>query len=440
MKHGFLALSVAILSVASAFSQCKTSIEHDNIDIKRANECIAIISDEVGRKQYEPFVRSAIQWMLTNAPKWNTKLYVDGATVYDGLATKETDVSKKNVFIDSLMMIFDVRIKNCGDEVNVLNRKATASLKYHINNKEKATELLALFDRVYEISGNNVSDSNLEAYMLVIQFNHQTQKNLSEDQIIRRYDKLSTLIDDRLKRSGSDVEKYKKIQTSVDDRLLTMLEKKVDCSFVKKNIAPKFKKNPKDIPLAKKIFKFMLDGNCAEDPLWLEAAIAIHEVEKDCGLAKNIGKRLIATDVIKAEIFFKEAKTLCKAPNDRADVLILLGLLEAKQGSKTKARDLFHHAAEADPAGKEAFEKIGDLYMNSAEECAKRVSKAEDRLVYLAAYDMYQRSGNQQKMAQARAQFPSGTELFENSWKEGERKKINCWVGETVSLRTRGKE
>jgi hypothetical protein len=50
--------------------------------------------------------------------------------------------------------------------------------------------------------------------------------------------------------------------------------------------------------------------------------------------------------------------------------------------------------------------------MNSFKDCQKSQSLAEDRLVYIAAYDMYARSGNQQKMAAARAQFPSVTELL----------------------------
>ena len=66
--------------------------------------------------------------MLTNAPKWNTKLYIDGADIYDKLAEKENDPAKKKVLVDSLMMLFDMRIKNCGEEEKVLNRKVLAYL------------------------------------------------------------------------------------------------------------------------------------------------------------------------------------------------------------------------------------------------------------------------------------------------------------------------
>jgi tetratricopeptide (TPR) repeat protein len=433
------------MAVSSAFAQCKGGWPEDK---KTAEEKVAVFSDAVrqGSAAFDDLkVREAIRWMIANAPKWNTKLYVDAATVYDGLATKETDPTKKKIFVDSLMIIYDLRLQNCGDEVNVLNRKAGANVKHNINNKEKAKELLAQFDRVYEISGNIVNDNNLEAYMSVIYVNFIAFKgSLTDEQILSRYDKLSAVIDAKIAKAqtenkAGDVEKYKKIKANVDDKLIKMV--KVDCKFVKANLEPKFKANPKDVALAKKIFKFMLEDNCADDPLWLEAAMAIHEVEKDCGLAKNLGKRLIGTDLAKAETFFKEAQNLCTSPEDKSDVLVLLGAVEVKKSNPRGARELFRQSLTANPNNKDAYEKIGDLYMNAGDDCAKRVSKAEDRLVYLAAYDMYAKAGNQTKMNHARAQFPSVTELFEMNWKDGEKKTIsNCWVGETVTLRTRGKE
>jgi hypothetical protein len=50
---------------------------------------------------------------------------------------------------------------------------------------------------------------------------------------------------------------------------------------------------------------------------------------------------------------------------------------------------------------------------------------------------MYQRGGDTQGMAKARAQFPSKEDLFLLTWKAGESKKISCWVGESVTLKTR---
>jgi len=86
---------------------------------------------------------------------------------------------------------------------------------------------------------------------------------------------------------------------------------------------------------------------------------------------------------------------------------------------------------------KESWEKIGDLYYNSFDDCAKRQNMAEDRLVYLAAYEMYQKAGNASGMARAKAQFPSKEEIFLLNWQAGSTQRVGCWIGESVVLKTR---
>ena len=173
------------------------------------------------------------------------------------------------------MIIYDLRIKNCGDEVNVLNRKAGYSAKYFSQNKERTASVLALFDRVFEISGNNVNDGNLELYMKVVQLNHALLKNLSEEQILARYDKITAVIDAKIIKASQEnkpevVEKLRTSKANIDDILVKLVT--VDCAFVKKNLEPKFKANPNDVALANRIFMFMTKGGCIEDPLWLQAA------------------------------------------------------------------------------------------------------------------------------------------------------------------------
>ncbi len=449
LKQIVLGLALAASSSLTAVAQCKQQIWPEQK--AKAEECVAVFGDAVKQGHYRAATAS-LQWMMTNAPNWNTKLYVDAATAYDGLATQEKDPVKKKVLVDSLMLIYDLRLKNCGDEINVLNRKAGSNAKYNINNKEKGPELLALFDRVYEISGNNVNDNNLEAYISVIFANFlaqkslpEAQKTLTEDQILGRYDKLIAVIDAKLKKAQeenktADVDKYKSIKANVDDKLAKMVT--INCAFVKKNLEPRFRQNPADVALAKKIFQFMLNDKCTDDPLWFEATEVVHKASPDFTLAKVLGaKYLQAKNFEKALPLLNEALTLASTPADKGEINILLGDNENQKGSKQAAREFYRKAIAADPANKDGYEKIGDLYYFSFAECSKKQSLAEDRLVYIAAYDMYAKSGNQEKMKAARGQFPSVTELFELNWKEGETKRIEkCWVGETVTLRTRGKE
>jgi hypothetical protein len=168
---------------------------------------------------------AGIQWMINNAPQWHTKLYVSGADTYDKLASQELDPTIKQKYVDSLLLIYDLRIKNCGEEENVLNRKAFSAYKYNGQNKAKIAEVLALFDKTYEISGNNVLDNNLDSYMSVIKNNVEMLKNLSDDQIMQRYNNLMNIIETKVKKAQEQnkanlVEGYKKVTASIDTKFL----------------------------------------------------------------------------------------------------------------------------------------------------------------------------------------------------------------------------
>jgi tetratricopeptide (TPR) repeat protein len=433
----FMVIALLCLAgvVTKSVAQCKEGWPTEGKP--KAEEQVAIYGDAI--RQGNPRGATAgILYMYNVAPKWNTKLYIDAADVYDKLAEKETDPAKKKVLADSLLLWYDLRLKNCGDEVNVLNRKAYASYKYNIKNKEKLKELLALYDKVFEIGGEKISDGNLVAYMTTIKANHLAFKDLSDDQVLSRYDKIIAITDKKIAAATAagktaDVEKLKGYKDVVDGLLLEIV--KVDCDFVKKNLAPKFKANPADVPLAKKIFSFMLNGKCTEDPLWLEAGEAIHKgsTEKDFGLVKALALTYMSKgNYDRAEELLKEALTLAPAAKDKGEIQLYMGSVEAKKGNYVGARELFRQNGTA-----EGWEKIGDLYYNSFDNCAKKQNLAQDRLVYIAAYEMYQKAGNQQLMARAKAQFPSKEEIFLLNWAKGSNQQVGCWINESVVLNTR---
>src|SRR6187401_3165956 len=115
MKSLVLGLALVALASVSALSQCKEVIWPE--DRKTAEEKVAIYSDALKQGNYRG-ATAGLQWMITHAPKWQTKLYIDGTEIYNKLATAEKDPVKKQVLVDSLMLLYDMRVTNCGDEIN----------------------------------------------------------------------------------------------------------------------------------------------------------------------------------------------------------------------------------------------------------------------------------------------------------------------------------
>jgi hypothetical protein len=64
----------------------------------------------------------------------------------------------------------------------------------------------------------------------------------------------------------------------------------------------------------------------------------------------------------------------------------------------------------------------------------------QSRAVFLAAYDMYAKGGDNKGMSNAKAQFPSITDAFTLNKKEGEVLNVGCWIGGTTTLRLRAKQ
>ena len=420
--------------VHPAYSQCKdisTTSKPEVIEKK------ALFEDARGAKHYEE-ARAPLNWLLKNAPSLSTALYIMGAETYDALAKAEQNAEKKKVYVDSLMIVYDLRIQNCGEEANVTNRKAFSFFYYHVNDATKSKEILPLMDKAIDLNGENILDGLAEYYMRAVKISADN-KLIKDGQILERYNKITSIIEGKIKKAQGDgerVERYKKMHDDNFAILATLV--KIDCDFVRKNLGPEFKQNPNNINLAKNIFNFMLKDKCTEDALWLEAAEALHASEKDFGLAKVLGMRyLSAKDHDKAARMLEEALTLATKSSDKADILGLLAQQQEMLGNLVKARELYLKAVSLDPGKKEFYVRIGDMYLHSFETCAKAKHQADDRLVFLIAYDMYQKAGETQKMANAKSLFPSREEIFELDYKAGDKIKVACWINEETIIRTR---
>jgi tetratricopeptide (TPR) repeat protein len=429
-----LYFSLIIGFAHSAFSQCKdisTSASREVIEKK------ALFEDARGSKFYKE-ARAPLNWLLKNAPNLSTGLYIMGAETYDALAKAEQNPEKKKVYVDSLMIIYDLRMKNCGEEANVTNRKAFSFFYYYYDDVSKSKEILPLIDKAMELNGENILDGLAEFYMRTVKISND-HTLIKDGQILERYNKITSIIDSKIKKVQGDedlIDRYRKMHDDNFAILATLI--KIDCDFVRKNLGPEFKENPANINLAKNIFNFMLKDKCTEDALWLQAAEVLHASEKDFGLAKILGMRyLSAKDHDRAAKMLEEALTLATKSSDKADILGLQAQQQEMLNNLAKARELYLRALSLDPGKKEFYGRIGDMYLHSFEACAKAKHQADDRLVFLIAYDMYLKAGETQKMANAKSLFPSREEIFELDYKAGDKIKVACWINEETIIRTR---
>jgi hypothetical protein len=98
------------------------------------------------------------------------------------------------------------------------------------------------------LKGNDLDYYVILPFMSTVVNNVKYVKKLTEDQILDRYDKIMSVIDYNILQ-GQKEETWIRYKGTVDGMLVSVVN--VDCDFVRKNMAPKFKENPDDLKLAK---------------------------------------------------------------------------------------------------------------------------------------------------------------------------------------------
>jgi len=329
--------------------------------------------------------------------------------------------------------MYDDRIKYFGDEKGVLNRKAFTAYKYYKDRKDQYKMLMDLFDRTFELNGNEVLKNNLIAYMDVIRRYKQSGGNLSDEAVLDKYSLISDIISFQMEKKDDD--QLPVIQENVDKILLATVP--VDCALLEQKFVPKMNET-KDPKLAKKVLQLMLTAKCSDSPSFVQAAELVYGQEPTAGLAKVIAIKHVGTgNVDIGNSWYDKALELSEDNLEKADIYMSKAQVFSNKGLKQEARSNARKALANDPSLKDAYTLIGNLYMHSFQECKQGVSKVEDRLVFIAAYYQFEKAGNTSAMQSAKEQFPSTEEMFELTLSEGQSMTVGCWINETVKLMKR---
>ena len=395
-----------------------------------AKEKNALYTDAYKLEDYQGALAN-LSWLHENVPDLNPSIYINGLKVYEELAEKEQDQAKKLALQEKALEMYDLRIKYFNQEANVLNRKASTSYKYYRGMPDKYPELLDLFEKALELNGNKFFDGNTIAYMDIIRRYEKGAGDLTDEDILNRYDKISAVL------AAKQGDNIASMQSKIDEMLLQVIN--VDCNYVENTMGAKLRSEPDNIKLAKRIIQLSLSGKCADSEVFMLAAKTLFEAEPDYGMAKVIALKCKGSgDVACALDYLNQALELTDNKTEKGEIYLIIGAMQLDAGAKSMARNYFKQAASADPglAGK-AYTSIGNLYFGSFNNCKQGVSKVEDRGCYLAAYEMYRRAGNNSAMARAQEQFPSKEEVFLEGKSVGSNLSVGCWIGETVAIQTR---
>ncbi|MCC5946051.1 MAG: tetratricopeptide repeat protein [Bernardetiaceae bacterium] len=448
-------IGISITTQAQDAESGKEELNYgDNPDL--TSEKYAVMSDNLMIKNYEAALEPA-EWLLENAPKMSSSLYIKAIELYEGLeakAAEEGRTDKQAQYQDLTLEMFRRRIElnYYKDLADIYERVGNRAYPYWLKREDKFDTLLTIYTKTHELLGLELPLNQL-IFFYDLSGRAYRKKKITLDEFVNRYDALNEIVDHKIAEAeslgteqGEEVKaawiKYGREQL---DRFLEGYAKDaINCDFVRDNYGTRFKENPKDLALAKRIYNYMNIGGCKEDPLFLASLETIYESEPKFKIAEAIAKlhRIKGNDN-KALEWYEKAAEIAENKEERGELYFTIAKNYSRAGKLSDARTYANKAISANGAlASEAYTFIGDLYLKSYESCngggGDPIAK---KVAFFAAYDMYAKANNQAKMATAKQYFPTAAEIFTiPDRKEGETIEVGCWIGGTTTVRSRPSE
>ena len=381
------------------------------------------------------------RWVFLNCPRSTINIYLHGENIVEELIKTETDKAKREKYIDTLMMVYDQRIKYFGKEGYVLYKKGVDLYKFR---PEAYEEVYNILKKSIELEGNNSDGPALIYYFRSAEKLVKAGKT-DTTELVDIYDKSSEIIDFNLKKYATSGDTTNETYwENIRGNIELSFEPYATCPDLIRIYSAKFNQSPNDVDLLKKITKILDKKNCTDSELFFNATKNLNAAEPSAVTAELMGKMFIKKeDYAKAADYLKEAISLTEDNDKKADLYYLLAVVDFQLKRFSQARDQCYEVLKIRPNDGKAYLLIGDLYAASAPDCGD--NKLTSKVAYWTAVDKYIKAKSvdpsvadqaNTKISTYSKYFPLTEDIFFYGLKKGDTYKVECWINETTTIRS----
>jgi len=224
-------------------------------------------------------------YVFENCPKSSQNIYVDGAKMIKYFIKKTKDDIKKEALIDSLMLIYDTRIKYFPNHYKtgqsqvgkILGRKGVNLYQLRPTAYLEAYEILS---QSLEMDKQNAAGPVFVYYFRCV--TKMAQKGDADTAaVVDAYDMLTGYIDANIKKycaDGGNTKKCNEIK-NIQGNIENTFEPFALCPDLVRIYQQKYDATPGDADLLKKIVNLLDKKKCVEDPLYFEATKSLYDIE-----------------------------------------------------------------------------------------------------------------------------------------------------------------
>ena len=392
-------------------------------------------NEAVGNQDFQT-ASGYLKQLLDKCPKASENIYAKGATVMKNKIARAKSVAEKKTYIDSLMLLYDLRIENFGDHATrgkayILDRKARDFLIYNPLDHERVLELFR------EAIAAQPDPELVAIYFKQLTDYYKDDGEGSPEEIIAEYDRLTPFFE-----KNPAAAEYK----SQFDAAFG-LSGAASCENLERLFKGKLAAAPDDEALLSQAVALMSRAKCDGD-FYFSIAEKYYQVKPSSETAMFLAQAFQnKKDYAKAKTYLNEALDVEKDPAERQKLLVRIALVGLVSNDIPGAAAAARQARDLDPEDGVPYFILAQCYASSAGSCGGFAGLA----TYWAAYDTMAKAVEllpadseymehaKSSLGKFRSVFPSSEECFFNELQEGARYTVTCGTaaGITTTVRAR---
>lgn len=376
--------------------------------------------------------------LIDKCPGAQESMYQRGVVVYKNKINRAKSVAEKNVYIDSMLLLYDLRAQYFPNNpkagtAHILDQKARDYLKYRPNDR---AGIRAAFRTAIEAGGEQADPETVVAYYANLCDDYKNTDEVMPEEVIAEYDRLAPYFADE-----SRAEFKKQFDAAFG------LSGAANCENLEKLFTAKLAAAPDDEELLAQAVSLMSRAKCDSD-FYLSIAEKYYEVKPSSQTAMFLAQAFQGkNDFDKAVKYLNEALAVEQDPAEQELLLVRIALVALADNDVNAAAAAARKARDLNPEDGVPYFVLGQCYGLSAGHCQGFAGQA----AFWAAYDTMAKavellSSDSEYMEHAkkslgafRSRFPSSEECFFNELKEGARYTVNCGTAAGVVTTVRAR-
>ncbi|WP_251623530.1 tetratricopeptide repeat protein [Odoribacter lunatus] len=406
------------------------------VDSIKTIEHASVYQEFVKQKNYRDALPSW-WYVFNNAPKFQLKTYTQGVIIMRNMYAQ----TKNPAYIDTLMMIYDQRVKNFGNEGAVLGQKGYDLYQLTLGNDAKTKEAFGYLSKSFELQGAK-TDPQIAKMLFAVADDLLKKGLLTKDEYIQLYLKVTEYAEGG-KNHPKKAEQYGELKTTADAFFFNAGV--ADCATLNSFLAPKFEKEPGNVDVLKEIARFLKRSECTELPLFTNVAEALYKADPSAEAAYNLAILFLKRqEYDKTEAYLKEAIEKGTDPLDKAEYYLRMAQISLSKKQFAEAKKHSLEALKLNPNLGAAYMVIGKAYAFGNKSYGE--DDFDHASVFWVAVDKFNKAKQVDASVAEEANeliktysqyFPSKDEAFFRGVQPGNTFKVGGWINESTTARFR---